>query len=309
VQTIWGTLRRTPDVLCNPETFALPDGDLLSLVWNDHSPRPHAPLVVLLHGLAGSTQSSNIRGISAALTARGVSVVAVNFRGCGPVPSHKARGYHAGETEDVEAVLASLGQRFPDSPLHAVGISLGGNVLLCHLGSRGASSPLHRAVAVCPPVDLQRCMESLSTGLARGYQWYLLRGLKQTALRKQSVLQSAGVDVSAVQNSRSFRDFDDAVTAPLFGFHDADDYYTRCSSRSFLRGIHVPTTVLFAADDPFMHPSMIPAPHELAPAVRFEVSARGGHVGFVSGWGRCWLDQRVADVVLESSTGALEEWR
>lgn len=309
LQTLLGTRRRFPNPLQTEEVFSLPDGDVLQLMWNEHSPAANQPLVVVLHGLAGSSQSPSIRGIAHVLTARGVAVVAVNFRGCGTLPNRLARGYHAGETGDFEAVLASLMQRFPASKIHAVGVSLGGNVLLCHLGRRGADSVLHRAVAVCPPVDLHRCMARLSTGLSRGYQRHLLRGLKRNAWQKRTLLEAAGVDIDAVRASRDFREFDDAVTAPLFGFDSADAYYTHSSSAPLLRNIHIPTTILFAADDPFMHPSMIPAPADLGAAVCFEVSAYGGHVGFVSGWGKNWLDGRVADVLLGDEGGAAKEGR
>jgi hypothetical protein len=136
---------------------------------------------------------------------------------------------------------------------------------------------------------------------------YLLRGLKQDASRKVALLRKAGVNVDAVLGARSFRDFDNALTAPLHGFSDADDYYTQSSSRPLLSRIRVPTTVLFAQDDPFMHPSMIPASDELSPLVRFEVAASGGHVGFVSGLGRHWLDERVPAALLDDPLPAGED--
>lgn len=256
-------------------------------------------MVVLLHGLAGSVDSPYIRAAASRLSARGVTAVAVNFRGCGGQPNRRARGYHSGETGDLEALLAALGERFPGRPLRAAGTSLGGNVLLCHLGRRGADSPLDRAVAICPPIDLHRCMESLSSGLARGYHRYLLGCLKRDARLKLPLLREAGIDTEALMRARSFRDFDNLVTAPLHGFRDADDYYTRSSSRPLLGDVRVDTTVVFARDDPFMHPDMIPSPADLSPSVRFEVVACGGHVGFVTGFGESWIDERVIQALLD----------
>ena len=299
-QTLWGSMRRAPRPLVREERFTLPDGDILRLAWNAAPPpRPGQPLVVLMHGLAGSVESPYLRGIAGVLTARKVPVVAINFRGCGGEPNTMARGYHSGETGDLEALLHALGERYPGCSLRVAGISLGGNVLLCHLGRRGADSPIDRAVAICPPIDLHRCIKRMSSGLSQGYQRYLLRGLKQDASRKVALLRDAGVRVDAVLGAQSFRAFDNALTAPLHGFRDADDYYTQSSSRPLLSAIRVPTTVLFARDDPFMHPSMVPAEEELSPTVRFEVAAAGGHVGFVSGLGQHWLDERVPAALLD----------
>lgn len=298
-QTLWGAFRKAPAPLARDEVFPLPDGDILRLAWSDApEPGPGAPLAVLLHGLAGSSESPYVRGIAEALRRRGVLSVAVNFRGCGGEPNRRARAYHSGETGDLEALLAGLGERYPGRLLRVVGTSLGGNVLLCHLGRRGDDSPIDRAVAICPPIDLARCNRSLSQGLARGYHRYLLRGLKQDAWLKRSLLREAGFDVEALMRTRSFREYDNCLTAPMFGFRDADDYYQRASSRPLLGNIWRPTTVLFARDDPFMHPSMVPAPEELSPSVRFEVSEHGGHVGYVSGPGRYWLDERVPELLI-----------
>jgi len=281
------------------ERFPLPDGDFLRIRWNgDRDPQDGEPLVVLLHGLGGSSDSPYVRGIAAELWSRGVVSVAVNFRGCGGVPNERARGYHSGETGDMEALMSALRERFPGCSLRAAGASLGGNALLCHLGRRGTDSPLDRAVAVCPPLDLHACIRRMSAGLSRGYHRYLLRCLKRDARLKEPLLREAGVDLDALFGARSFRDFDNVVTAPLHGFADADAYYTASSSGPLLKHITVPTTVLFAADDPFMVPSMIPDESALSAAVRFEVSASGGHVGFAAGGGRYWLDSRVPDVLL-----------
>lgn len=241
----------------------------------------------------------NIRGVLAELTRREVAAVAMNLRGAGEEPNRRAQSYHSGAYEDMELVLAHLGRRHPGASLRAAGISLGGNLLLCHLGHRGEASPLERAVAICPPIELATCLESLSSGFSRVYQHHLLRDLKAGVHRKAERVAEAGLDLEAILGARDFREYDEHFTAPAHGFDSAAHYYEACSARPLLRHIAVPTTVLFARDDPFMHPSMIPAPEELSAAVRFEVSPRGGHVGFVEGLGRYWLDHRVSDALLE----------
>ena len=308
-QTLWGSMvRRPPDTVLREEVLETPDGDVLELVWGAAPPPARgAPVVLLVHGLAGSAESVYLQGILAALTRRGVLGVALSMRGCGKAPNRQARGYHSGYTDDVEHVLAMLAERFPGRSLRAAGISMGGNILLCHAGRRGAESPLDRVVAVCPPLDLVLCSRRLSTGLSRLYQGYLLRRLQDGIRRKADIMAAAGLDVGAILGARSFREFDDRCTAPLFGFRDAQHYYVESSSRPLLRHIRVPTTILFAHDDPFMDAAMIPAPQELAPQVRLELARHGGHVGFIEGPGRCWLDRRVPDALLgtpKDSTGS-----
>lgn len=299
-QTLWGSLaRRPPTVPLRREVLETPDGDFLELSWGAAPPPARrAPVVLLVHGLAGSADSIYILGILAALTARGVLGVALSLRGSGTNPNRLARSYHSGDTEDVELVLDTLGHRFPGRSLRAAGISMGGNILLCHAGRQGEHSPLERIVAVCPPLDLVLCNQRLSTGFSRLYQEFLLQKLLSGVRRKRSLLREAGLDVHEILRARTFREFDDRCTAPLFGFRDAQEYYVESSSRPLLRHIRVPTTILFAQDDPFMDPAMIPAPEDLSPAVRLELSRHGGHVGFVEGIGRYWLDRRVPDALL-----------
>ncbi len=302
-QTVWASLfRRPPAVELRPERITTPDGDFLDLAWSDAAePGPGEPVVLLIHGLAGSMESIYIHGIITELSRRGVLAVAMNLRGAGDEPNRHARSYHSGAYEDMEHVLEHISGRFPGCSLRAAGVSLGGNLLLCHAGHRGSDSPLDQAVAICPPIELARCLESLSTGVSRLYQRYLLRGLQASVRPKGDLLRAAGLDVEAILGARNFREYDEHFTAPAHGFGSAEEYYAVCSSRPLLRSIRVPTTVLFAADDPFMHPSMVPEPAELSPFVRFEVSEHGGHVGFVQGVGRYWLDERVPDALLDGT--------
>ena len=137
--------------------------------------------------------------------------------------------------------------------------------------------------------------DRLSHGLSRIYDRYLLRALLAGAKKKSAQLSQAGLDVVSILQCPSIREFDERLTAPLHGFSDAIDYYTRCSSRSFLRSIEVPTLILHAADDPFMSDSVVPQPEELSASVTVELSQAGGHVGFVAGAGRYWLEERIPE--------------
>ncbi len=221
----------------------------------------------------------------------------MHFRGCGGVENRLARGYHSGDTGDIRELLRVLEERHPDRWMAAVGFSLGGNALLKYLGEEGPKSRLAQAVAVSVPFDLSRCNERLSTGLSRGYSRHILRSLRAKVADRAVLLREAGVDVERALSSRDFRTFDDAVVAPIFGFTDADDYYAQSSCGQFLQRIEVPTLIIHAQDDPFMDPQVVPSDAELSECVTLELSAGGGHVGFVGGHlpGRAvyWLDERI----------------
>ena len=227
---------------------------------------------------------------------RGWRGVAMHFRGCSGEPNRLARSYHSGETGDFAYFIDTLHQREPRSPLAAVGFSLGGNVLLKWLGKTGERAPLRAAVAVSVPFVLQYASDRLQRGFSRLYQWQLMRSMRGAVAEKRHRMDLP-IKIKDLSSLKSFRDFDEHVTAPLHGFDSADHYYTVSSSRQDLKDITVPTLLLHARDDPFMTESAIPRPDELSGSVTLELSPHGGHVGFVAGiwpWRpRYWLDERI----------------
>jgi predicted alpha/beta-fold hydrolase len=231
-----------------------------------------------------------------AVAQRGWHGVVVHFRGCSGEPNRLPRAYHSGDSAEIAWVLEVLSQRYAE--VHAVGFSLGGNALLKYLGEHGDQARLRSAAAVSVPYDLAAANQMLSHGIGLLYSRHFLRTLIPRALAKaQRFPGHAGyTQLDAVRRARTLRDFDAAVTAPLHGFRDADDYYTRSSSARYLAGIAIPTLLLHASNDPFLPAEAIPRPRQLPDPVRLEVSARGGHVGFVCGAppGRLdWLPQRL----------------
>ncbi|WP_298135374.1 hydrolase [Acidiferrobacter sp.] len=275
------------------ERITLSDGDFLDLDWL--SPRAHTgPVLLVLHGLEGSSRSPYITRLLRRCRAAGWNAVVMHFRGCSGQPNRLARGYHAGETGDLQEIMNRLHSRYPQG-VCAVGYSLGGSVLLKWLGEQGTHAPILAAAAVSVPFDLASAARRLDKGASRLYQWILLRWLKRSLVHKA---RARGTDPHFVRGLRTFRAFDGAVTAPLHGFRDANDYYRRASCRPYLRHITVPTLLVQAADDPFLMQGSAPDAAELGAAVRLELSARGGHVGFIGGgtpWApHFWLDDRLA---------------
>jgi predicted alpha/beta-fold hydrolase len=301
LQTLWAALLRPKIKLSiRSERLELADGDFLDLAWVGGG---SGPRVLILHGLNGSIGSPYARGILQAINNRGWRGVFMHFRGCSGEPNRLAQSYHSGETRDLQAVITELIHREPNSPLFAIGYSLGGNVLLKWLGEIGESnvdSPLKAAVAVSIPFELAKTAEHLKTGFSRLYQWHLLRELSAYHHRKFKDLPkpSAINDVDVTQ-LKTFWEFDNAITAPLHGFKNADDYYEKSSSRQYLAKIKTPTLILHARNDPFTTLNALPEVHEVSKHVSLEFSEDGGHVGFVSGkypWKPIyWLEERIMD--------------
>ncbi len=299
-QTLWAALaERPPAPVVTRERFELDDGDFVDLA---HVGEPGKPCVVVLHGLEGSLGSPHIRRVLSAIAERGWHGVLMHFRGCSGEFNRLARNYHSGDTGDLRALLAALGERHPGISLAAVGYSMGGNVLLKYLGESAGQTALATAVAVSVPFELGRAAARLNQGFSRVYQRHLIGSLQRKAAAKEKAVPCP-IDLSEVRNWNDFRTYDDYYTAPLHGFRDADDYYTRASSRQFLRGIAVPCLVLHASDDPFLPASGIPQAHELGWPVTLELAARGGHVGFIAkappGARWAWLEHRMVNFLSE----------
>jgi predicted alpha/beta-fold hydrolase len=295
-QTVYAALfAHAPHPPFARERWDAPDGDFVDV---DFLAGPAgAPWVHLFHGLEGSSRSPNVRIVMHMVRERGWRGSVSHFRGCSGEPNRLARAYHSGDSEEADWVLRRIRERAGDAPLHAIGISLGGNVLAKWLGERGeaARGVVERAAVVCAPVDLLAAADALENGLARMYAHHFLLTLKRRSLAKLERFPGL-YDPRAVRRSWTLRQFDDVVTSRLHGFRDADDYYTRASSKPVLRGIAVPTLLLNARDDPFMPEAALPTEREVSAAVKLEFPSRGGHVGFVSGPfpGHIeWLPQRL----------------
>ena len=295
-QTLWPSLfRPQPRPVFHRQRFELTDGDFVDLDITDGDPQR---TVVLLHGLEGSARSPYIRGMAQAISRRGWRAVVMHFRGCSGHPNRLPRTYHSGDTGDVTALIQHLKATQPAGQIALVGYSLGGNVVLKALGERPQLTGVAAAVAISVPFVLSECARRLEHGFSRLYQWWLIRSLQRSLARKRNT-PKAPVNFDHVHRYRTFTRFDHHVTAPLHGFRSSDDYYQRASSRQFLSHIVTPTLIIQAQDDPFMTPEVLPAREELSPAIRFELSATGGHVGFIHGrwpWTPCyWLEERVPE--------------
>lgn len=303
VQTVLGSaLRRVPGLpSLRRLRIDLDDGDFIDVdVATPRHPVPEAGWVLVLHGLEGSARSPAVRGMARALVAAGREVCLMNYRGCSGEPNRLPRAYHAGETDDVLAVMRSLAADRPGRPCGVVGFSIGANMLMKLTGEGAAHLPdcLVAAVAISPPFDLGRCTAFLDSPLRirSVYRRQLLRRLRAKALATLARFPDCvAARPAAVRAARTFAAFDGLYTAPLHGFRDAADYWHRASGGRFLGGIDRPMLILTAADDPFYPPDNVPRAAIAAnPRLDLLMSPRGGHCGFLHGpaWSpTSWVEQ------------------
>ncbi len=323
LQTIVPALfARRSDVRYSRERWDTPDGDFVDvdrLVSRAQSPsqfrsgpRPShyaPPVLVVFHGLEGSADSRYVRGLMAAAQELGWDGIAPHFRGCGGSANRLPRFYHSGDSGEVDWVLkrvaaerrsmrASTRTSTPsrDAPICAVGISLGGNMLLKWLGERGASAReiVAGAAAISAPMDLVASGAALGRGFTRIYARVFLRTLKAKSRAKLARYPDL-FDRARMEASRDLHDFDDVVTGPLHGFRDADDYWTRASSKPLLKQIAVPTLILNAKNDPFLPAFALPTRDQVSSQVTLEFPDEGGHVGFMHAGREAheWMPRRV----------------
>jgi uncharacterized protein len=294
VQTIWPALysRVHPDRRVGPvaylrERWDTPDGDFIDV---DFLPAPAGtpsprPLLVMFHGLEGSSQSHYSRAFALWSHAQGWDFAVPHFRGCSGELNRAPRTYHSGDHAEADWILQRLARR-QAGPLLAVGISLGGNVLLRWAQEAGADAErtVRAVAAISSPVDLAAAGHALAHGFNRQvYTRMFLQSMKPKALAK--LQQHPGLfDEAALRAARDLHAYDNAFTAPLHGFANTEDYWARCSAKPGLKAMrHVPALVLNARNDPFIPAACLPTRGEVGPAVTLWQPHEGGHVGFPAG--------------------------
>lgn len=297
IQTIYTSQLISPDAIqYRRERWELNDGDFLDLDWVDGA--ADAPVVVLFHGLEGSSDSFYARDLMSAVKQRGWNGVVANFRGCSGEDNRLPRAYFAGDSAEIARILSHVAEAYPNNARYAVGVSLGGNALLKWLGDTGAdaSQLISRAAGISAPLDLTATGDALDNGFNRWvYTSRFLTTLKAKALRKATAFPGL-LDADAISKATTFGEFDTLVTARLYGYKDAADYWVKASSKPVLRFIGIPTLVLNAKNDPFLPASALPTAADVAPAVTLEEPETGGHVGFPTGpfpGNADWLSQHI----------------
>jgi predicted alpha/beta-fold hydrolase len=294
VQTIYPYLALRPAPLeYRRERVETPDGDFVDFDWLPGG-ADDAPTLILFHGLEGSSRSHYATLLLSTAARRGWRGVVPHWRGCSGEPNRLPRAYHSGDHAETAWMLETLRKKIGAASIYAVGVSLGGSALLNLLG-RGGGRFLTRAAAVSAPIDLPAAGAALDRGLNRIYTRNFLRTLVPKAAAKGQ----------CGNRIRTMREFDDLVTAPLHGFAGVDDYWSRASSKPWLRTIEIPTLILNARNDPFVPGDSLPRPDEVGAAVTLEQPPYGGHVGFSSGpfpGNLDWLSDRLFSYFEDGTT-------
>lgn len=285
-QTLWGKFfRPRPALPTRVERWDTPDGDFIDVHRLDAA--TGAPRLFFLHGLEGTMRSHYVSGMFGEAKRRGWGAELLIFRGCGDEPNRGPRFYHSGETGDLSFAVDRVRAEHPTSPILLAGVSLGGNVLLKYLGEMGSALPsaVRAAGAISVPFDLAKGCRHISHGFSKVYDRHFLKTLRAKAFAKlerfPDLFDRGGLDAAT-----SIYDFDDAVTAPVHGFANAHDYYSRSSSLGFLSRIQRPTLLLSAIDDPFLPSEVLDRVREIATTnshLTLDFPKHGGHVGFVAG--------------------------
>ena len=295
LETIYpALLRRVPLQAYTRERIATPDYDFLDLDWIKQDA---GRLVIISHGLEGNSQRSYIKGMARMCLASNFDVLTWNYRGCSEEMNRELRFYHSGATDDVGVVVNhAIACGYKNITL--IGFSLGGNLTLKYIGEQQPPKEVKKAVAFSVPLDLHSSCIQISRPSNRIYSERFLKSLKKKIITKAAFRRE--LDIKGIDAIASLIEFDDHFTAPIHGFQNAVDYYTRSSSLQFLTRITIPTLIINAQNDPFLSKDCYPSTklHD-HPFARFESPAYGGHVGFAqfNKNGLYWSEERAMEFI------------
>lgn len=272
--------RKPGDIPFHRKRFTTPDGDFLDVdfIFNGSE-----DAVFLCHGLEGSSNSKYIQGMAQYASQSGFDVIAINYRGCSGEPNKKPIAYHSGATSDLDFIIQQTTDEY--DTFHLVGYSLGGNICLKYGGEKKDSVPanLRSITAISVPTQLSPGSKVLRRWQNSLYTWKFLFSLRKKMKIKHRMYPSE-IPIDKWNKVRNLWDFDEYFTGPIHGFSGAEDYYEKSSSHQFINYITIPSLIINAIDDPFLHPSCFPM--EIArnsDNIYLLMPEKGGHVGFYDG--------------------------
>ena len=279
LETIYpALLRKINFIPYERERIPTPDQDFLDLDWCKQG---SSKLVIISHGLEGNTSRAYMRGMARAFFQAGYDILTWNYRGCSEVLNRNIRFYHSGATEDLDVVIQHANNKNSYSEISLIGFSLGGNLTLKYLGEKGKSlaPSIKNAVTFSVPMDLHATCLMISSPSNWIYSNRFLKSLKTKIIQKSK--NHPELNIQGIDSITNLMEFDDKFTAPLHGFENAIDYYTRNSSIHFLKDIEIPTLIVSAKNDPFLTKECFPTDDDIQNKnLKLEYPAYGGHVGF-----------------------------
>ncbi len=276
--TAFRTLFSDQSVSYKRERIELIDGDFIDL---DVSTVNSDKVVIAIHGLEGSSKSSYILSLTNVLNHHGYDVVAINLRGCSGEQNRLISSYHSGKTDDLDNVIQHIDNQYNYKEFNVVGYSLGGNLTLKYMGEEKVFSKVKTAVGVSVPCSLKDSSMQMNLLSNRIYLNRFLETLEKKTLEKLEKFPDSFLSKASIKSIKNFKDFDDVYTAPAHGFLDAEDYYKKSSSKSYLPKIKTPTLLITSLDDPFYSNASYPFDEAKSNEYFFmEATKYGGHVGF-----------------------------
>jgi uncharacterized protein len=277
-----------------------PYSQLLALCHWQEGKRLDVPVIAIVHGLEGSADSNYVRGIAEKAWERGFHVVRLNQRNCGGSEKLTPTLYNSGMSGDYVCVLEELANVDGFEKIFFAGYSMGGNLVTKMSGEYGEEFPaaLRGVCVVCPSMDLSACADALELRENYLYQRHFVKGLQARYARKVQMFPNR-YSLNGCGDVRTVREFDDVITAPAFGYRDAEEYYEAAGAKRVVDRVRVPMLMITAEDDPFVpYVMFLAARVERNPAIRFVGTQHGGHCAFISataGPERYWAEERIVE--------------
>ncbi len=287
--------RQIKDVQYCRERISTPDHDFMDL---DFSKINSSKLVIAVHGLESSSHEKYVKGIITTFNEQGWDGVAINLRGCSGETNNLARSYHSGVSEDLETIIEYIIKHKNYRQIALIGFSLGGNLVLKYLGERKHNLPseLQSAAVLSVPCCLKSCSLRLAEQSNYVYMQVFLNKLKQKMKIKAQKFPE--INCEKLKDLKNFYDFDNFYTAPFHGFKDAEDYWQKCSSKSFVSDIKLPTLLINALDDPFLDEECFPfVAAKQSKYLYLETPKQGGHLGFMSFNKNYWPENKIFNFI------------
>jgi len=298
--TAYRTLFSKGQVNFKRNRLELNDGDFIDL---DISSKNADKLVIAIHGLEGSSESSYILSLTNVLNEHNFDVIAINLRGCSGEQNRLLSSYHSGKTKDLATVIEYINNEYNYKEIHIVGYSLGGNLTLKYMGEENVSSMVKSAVGVSVPCSLKDTAIQMNSMSNRLYLNKFLTSLEIKTLKKLEKFPDSFLTTASIKSVKTFKDFDDLYTAPAHGFKDAEDYWLQSSCKQFIPSITTPTLLITSLDDPFFGAECYPFQEAKNNNSFFmEATKYGGHVGFgthLNTAKNTWCEHRILSFLTE----------
>lgn len=290
--------RKNKNIQFKRTRITTPDDDFLDI---DMIQNGYGRIVLLCHGLEGSSSSQYMMGTADTLRSAKWDVAAMNYRGCSGEANNQLRVYHSGATDDLDLVVQHLLPKYDEVVL--IGFSLGGNLVLkyCNDGVYPISDKITTVFAISTPTDLRASSLYLQKKSNWFYEYRFLKNLRNKIVLKDKQFPK-DIDLRLFEKINTLYDFDNYFTAPLHGYKDADDYYSQCSCGQFLNNVTIPSYLINAMDDPFLPEECFPTQLATQSKLLTLITPKyGGHVGFTTFAKSTYWDEQTIKKILSSS--------